>query len=311
MHVRSVNIMKDSTDPIIKSSHTGHVQNNLSNHKRLSIVYCYSGSADIQITQKMERGSSDEQQSRRLRRAEDARNTRKENTERLRNTQREGPVWTSTKQSMTYVTVRGIESDTSWQEIEWPKQIMKELISNAWDWLHDYYIDGTKENRKIAVRVKTDSISDEGTNRPIIRIAVRNSNPNNISVFENLNQIFDYTQFHSTKRHQHREVSGALGDFLKRGLGMGYASWTEGYDRERKDSAVASDKQWIEPIIFRHNDFEDKVFIHVNWDGQEYWPVFSDRIGCNAPDFTEVEIAFPLDSILRKIQNHGVATTRN
>jgi hypothetical protein len=123
---------------------------------------------------------------------------------------RKGPVWTSTKQSMTYVTTRGIESDTSWQEIEWPKQIMKELISNSWDWLHDYYHDGAKENRKIAVKVKTESVLDEGTRRPIIRIAVRNSNLDNIPVFENLNQIFDYTQFHSTKRHQHREVSGAF-----------------------------------------------------------------------------------------------------
>lgn len=234
----------------------------------------------------------------------DSQNTRK--TGRGSNNYRKGPVWTSTKQSMTYVTTRGIESDTSWQEIEWPKQIMKELISNAWDWLHDFYPDGTRENRKIAVRAKTDSILDERTKRPVIRIAVRNSNPNNFPVFENLNKIFDYTQFHSTKRHQHREVSGALGDFLKRGLGMGYASWTEGYDRERKDSAVASDKQWMEPIIFRHNNFEDKVFIHVNWDEQEYWPVFSDRISCDAPDFTEVEIALPLDSILRKNWNHGI-----
>jgi hypothetical protein len=219
------------------------------------------------------------------------------------NNYRKGPVWTSTKQSMTYVTTRGIESDTSWQEIEWPKQIMKELVSNAWDWLHDYYPDGTKENREISVRVKTDSILDEGIRRPLIRIAVQNSNPNNIPVFENLNQVFDYTQFHSTKRHQHREVSGALGDFLKRGLGMGYASWTEGYDRERRTSAVASDKQWLEPIIFRHNRLEDRVFIHVKWDEQEYWPIFGDRNSYNVLDFTEVEITLPIDSILK---SHGI-----
>jgi hypothetical protein len=209
------------------------------------------------------------------------------------------PVWTSSKQSISYITVSGIQSDTSWQEFEWPKLVMKELISNAWDALNDYYPHGTKENRKISVCVKIDYMLDDDNRRTIIRIAVRNSNLDNTPVFENLSQIFDYKQFHSTKRHQHREVSGALGDFLKRGLGMGYASWTEGYDRERKDSAVA-DKQWTEPIVFRHNNFEDKVFIHVNWDEQEYWPVFSDRISYNVPDFTEVEITLPLDSILRK-----------
>src|SRR5215207_7522120 len=162
--------------------------------------------------------------------------------------QRKGPAWTSTKQSMSYITVRGIESDTSWQEYEWPKQTMIQLISNAYDWFHDYYPDGTKEIRKIAVRVKIEPILDENKRRTIIRIAVRNSNVDDIPVFENLDQIFDYTQFHSTKRHQHRDVSGALGDFLKRGLGMGYASWTDNYDQERKDSAIASFKQWPEPI---------------------------------------------------------------
>jgi hypothetical protein len=202
-------------------------------------------------------------------------------------------VWTSTKQSMSYVTVTGIESDTSWQERDFPKESTKELTSNAWDWHQDYYPDGTKETRKIALNLKIDSIQDdEGEERIIIRIRVRNSNPDNIPVFENLQSIFDYKQFHSTKRNQHRMVSGALGDFLKRGLGMGYALWTANYNR----ALSLTEKQWPEPIIIRHNGYEDKVYIHVKWDEQDYWPVFGDRIEYDCPDFTEVEVALPIES---------------
>ncbi len=202
------------------------------------------------------------------------------------------PIWTSTKQSMSYVTVGGIESDTSWQERDWPKESSREMLGNAWDSEQDDYPNGTKEIRKIALNLKIDSIPDDEEKKIIIRIRVRNSNPDNISVFENIRPIFDFKQFHSTKRNQHRMVTGALGDFLKRSLGMGYASWTANYSREFS----LTEKQWPEPVIIRHNGCEDKVFIHVEWNEQDYWPVFSDRIEYDAPDFTEVEVALPIES---------------
>jgi hypothetical protein len=133
--------------------------------------------------------------------------------------QRKAPIWTSTKQSMSYLTISGIESELSRQEIEWPKEIMIQLIGNAWDWLQDNP-DGTKGTRKIGVRIKIDSILDGAARRIVIRIVVINSNVDNQPVFEDIEQIFDYTKFHSTKRNQHRLVTGALGDFLKRSLGM-------------------------------------------------------------------------------------------
>jgi hypothetical protein len=206
---------------------------------------------------------------------------------------------------MSYVTIRGIESDTSWPVQEWPKQSAKELISNAYDSLRDYYPDGTKETRKMAVTIKIDSILDKDNSetiiRPVIRILVRNSNVRNFPVFENLEAIFDYAQFHSTKRNQHREVSGALGDYLKRGLGMGYALWTNGYDR---DSLTANSKQWTEQIILRYNRQERKVFLEVDWDNQAYWPRYEQIKGYDAPDFTEVQVTLPLDYILKINQNH-------
>ena len=150
--------------------------------------------------------------------------------------QRKAPIWTSTRQSMSYLTISGIESELSRPIVEWPKEIMIQLIGNAWDPLQDNYPNGTKETRKIGVRIKIDSIHDEYVRRIVIRIAVRNSNVDNLPVFEDIEQIFDYTKFHSTKRNQHRIVTGALGDFLKRIPGMGYACWTEDYDKELKYS---------------------------------------------------------------------------
>ena len=73
---------------------------------------------------------------------------------------------------------------------------------------------------------------------------------------------------------------------------MGYASWTANCTRE----ISLTEKQWLEPVIIRHNGCEDKVVIHVNWDEQDYWPVFADRIEYDAPDFTEVEVALPIES---------------
>ena len=149
----------------------------------------------------------------------------------------------------------------------------------------DYYHDGTKETRKIDVFVKIDSILDEDIvdkdkKRTVIRILVRNSNIDNIPVFENLEAVFNYTQFHSTKRNQHREVSGALGDYLKRGLGMGYALWTNDFNRE---SLTANSKQWPEPIILRFNGQEHKVFLEVDWDNQAYGPKYEQHREYNAP----------------------------
>jgi hypothetical protein len=175
------------------------------------------------------------------------------------------------------------------------------LISNAYDFLRDHYPNGTKETRKIAVYVKIDSILDEESinedkKRTVIRITVRNSNVENIPVFENLKAVFNYTLFHSTKRNQYREVSGALGDYLKRGLGMGYALWTNDFNRE---SLTANSKQWPEPIILRYNGQERKVFLEVDWDNQAYGPKYEPIREYNAQDFTEVQVTLPLDYILK------------
>jgi hypothetical protein len=126
----------------------------------------------------------------------------------------------------------------------------------------------------------------------ILRIAVRNSNPDNYAAFPDIRAIFDYDRWGSTKRNQHRMTAGGLGDFLKRVLGMGYASWTS--NDSPKDNDSFEDKQWPEPVILRFDTKEYKVFLIVREGDkpltQLHRPVTIDGIGTD----TEVEVALPL-----------------
>ena len=201
---------------------------------------------------------------------------------------RKGPVATSTVKLMSYITIKAIESDTSYLQLQWLLFVLKELLDNAWDFLNDYYSQSPKEDRKIGVGIEIDRKPQGRKN--ILRIRVLNSNVDNIPAFENLDATFNYDQWFSTKRYQHRETCGSLGDFLKRGLGMGYAAWTEGID----DDNSFTDEQWEEPLIVRRNGKETRVFIVVNKGSSEPIKVEFEDGPSYDDTYTEVEVAMPL-----------------
>lgn len=201
-----------------------------------------------------------------------------------------GPIFTSVSQRIRYITIDGIISDTSYQEIQWPEFALKELADNSYEFLLVNYPDATAEVRKISTRLKIDT-----TTYPlvkILRIAVRNSNPDNHVAFPDIRAIFDYDRWGSTKRSQHRMTAGGLGDFLKRVLGMGYASWTATNNGSTDDSF--EDKQWPEPVILRFNGIQYQVFLVVSGDKilppTIDGPVTINSIGTD----TEVQVALPL-----------------
>jgi len=195
-----------------------------------------------------------------------------------------GPVATITKQSMAYITIKGIESETSCLERDWSLFALKELADNAFDFLNDYYPNAAKKARKISIRTWIDSIPNID-DRVMLRMTVENSNVNNIPIFENLEDVFDFNQWYSTKRYQYRETCGSLGDGLKRILGMGYASWTSNDNLEISYEY----NQWNEPLILRYNGIEYKAFILVDDDKIEVDIRGPTRI--NASNLTEVQIA--------------------
>jgi hypothetical protein len=200
---------------------------------------------------------------------------------------RAGPVFTSVSQKKRYITIGGIVSDTSYQESQWPEFALKELADNAYEFFLMHYPDATVRERKIATRISIDTT----TQPKIFRLAVRNSNLDNVTIFQNIQGIFDYEKWVSTKRNQHRMTAGGLGDFLKRVLGMGYASWSGNDKTEDNDSF--ENKQWKEPVILRFDGKEYKVFLIVSGDKiltQIDGPATIDNIHTD----TEVEIALPL-----------------
>ncbi len=217
---------------------------------------------------------------------------------------RKGPVATSTKQMAGYFTVSGIENELSIPEYEWPCFALKELSDNACDWLNDYYPNSNRRSsnssitktRYIAIRIQIDKIANDVDLTRVFRIVVRNSNVDKIEVFgggrEGLEQIFDYAQWLSTKRHQHRMTAGSLGDYLKRHGGMGYASW----NNIVRGSKVSYDDniQWEEPIVFRFNGSEFKVLVY--YDRYRGLPESVIRYAgkSDAIVYTEVECALPV-----------------
>lgn len=210
------------------------------------------------------------------------------------------PVFTATKQITRYTTVKGIESDISYLEHDWPLVAFKELKTNAWDFENDSYPsptdDGkhTKDNRWITVSIKVDKIPGRDDIK-YLRISVRNSNIARVEVFKNLPLIFDFDIWGSTKRGQNRGTGGALGDFLKRVLGMGYASW---YERNIDTHTGLQDIQWPEPLILRFNGQEYKAFIKVDKDVGDVYTDFKGPSKSDAVDYIEVCATLPVDSRL-------------
>jgi hypothetical protein len=204
-------------------------------------------------------------------------------------------IFTSTSQKKKYITIAGIESDTSYLEYQWPIFTVKESNDNADDFFKVYYPNATANARRISTRVKIDTVTKRPVN--IIRIAVRNSNVNNYQVFPNLNSIFDYNSWGSTKRYQHKMTAGALGDFLKRILGMGYASWMNINGYSTKEDSF-EDKQWDEPVILRFNgNKEYRAFIVVvNGDIKPTRIDGPTTITKDIGTDTEVEAALPLSA---------------
>ena len=96
-------------------------------------------------------------------------------------------------------------------------------------------------------------------------------------------------------------TAGSLDDYLKRHGGMGYASWNN--IARSSNSEVSYDDnniQWEEPIIFRFNGSEYKVFVY--YDRYRGLPesVIKYAGKSDSIDYTEVECALPVSRITFK-----------
>lgn len=216
-----------------------------------------------------------------------------------------GPVGTSTKQMAGYFTISGIQNETTVLEKDWPLFALKENCDNSWDWLNDFYATTVPMNvynyrarRYIGIRAWIDKISGDPNETRIFHLCVRNSNTDEIRIqeFEQLDQIFNYAQWQSTKRYQHRATTGALGDYLKRHGGMSHASWTDNikYDTANYDD---DNRQWPIPIFLRFNGKEYQVYVSYNKYTGIPSAVIEGPTRSDATKYTEVECSLPISKV--------------
>jgi hypothetical protein len=166
-------------------------------------------------------------------------------------------VRTSSKQSMDYITVKGISQRTNYPPNKLIEFVVKELVDNAIDFLNDN--SSTSNNTSVWLNLKQEITEIYQQSLNVLHITVRNSNEFGIMPFPDVLAVFDMSTFDSTKRHQHRISGGALGDALKETLAIPYAlisSTDDGSSFERK--------QWELPLVLRFCGQEYRVYLHVD-----------------------------------------------
>jgi hypothetical protein len=106
---------------------------------------------------------------------------------------------------------------------------------------------------------------------------VRNSNPNNIPVFTNLIETFNFKRAYSSKSNQYCVTRGAQGDAIKKMSTMGYAL----------------DNKWNEPLIIQHNKKVEKIYLQVNRKQGKITP----KSETNTIEETDTEIVITMPPI--------------
>jgi DNA topoisomerase VI subunit B len=131
-----------------------------------------------------------------------------------------------------YVRQRDITKNSGIEPNNFHSFIVKELVDSAADFQERNHIDGI-----IIVHITR--------NKELFQISVRNSNPDNIPVFTNLIETFNFKRAYSSKSNQYRVTRGAQGDAIKKMSTMAYAL----------------DNKWNEPMIVQHNRKIEKIHL--------------------------------------------------
>lgn len=189
-------------------------------------------------------------------------------------------ISTSRKHSVDYFTKDGFILRTGYSDIrDWYLFPIKESLDNAIDFLWKYC-----RGKNASVEV------DIYKNDKLFRIRIRNPNPKDSPVFEDLDAIFDYGMRYGSKQDVHIISRGMLGDATKQILSLGYILL-----HFNDDGTEFTDRQWEYPLIIRHNKEECRIFLSYDKAMQE--PKIGYEITAESDsDFTdtEVEVVLPI-----------------
>jgi hypothetical protein len=184
-------------------------------------------------------------------------------------------IFSSRKHSMDYVTVNGVIFRTGYHDKkDWYILCIKELLDNAIDFLWKNYQGSSDATITVHV-TKGDSL---------LRVKVRNTNSQNVPVFQNLSAILDYDMRYGSKQSQHIISRGMLGDAMKQIL-----SWPYVLIHTKNDGSAFTNKQWNDPLIIRNNGIERHVFLHVD-KGSQIIHANIKQVDFQLPHTTDTEI---------------------
>jgi hypothetical protein len=191
---------------------------------------------------------------------------------------------------MDYFTVNGVILRTGYAYKKyWYILIIKELLDNAADFLSKYYRGYSDASVTVFV-TKSDSL---------LHLKIRNSNSQNITIFQNLNLIFDPEMRYGSKQNEKVISRGMLGDAMKQILALPYV-----LIHSSDDGTAFTNEQWNTPLIIRCNGKESHVRIIVDKAKQTHTLDIKEIKLVDGTD-TEIEVSLPLilDLDIHDIEN--------
>ncbi len=188
-------------------------------------------------------------------------------------------ISTSRKQSMDYFTKDGFKLRTGYTDKrDYYLLPIKEGLDNSIDFLWKCY---RGENAYVNV--------DVTRNGELLHIRIRNSNPRNFQVFQDLNEVFNFDTRYGSKQDVHVISRGMLGDAMKQILSLGYI-----LIHINDDGTEFAEKQWEYPLVIRHNKEEWKIYLYCNKAKQEYEVKLKKSPKRVPYTDTEVELTLPI-----------------
>lgn len=188
-------------------------------------------------------------------------------------------ISTSRKHSMDYFTMDGFKLRTGYTDKRDCYLLpIKESLDNCVDFRWKYY---RGENAYVNV--------DVTRNGELLHIRIRNSNPRNVQVFQNLNEVFNFDMRYGSKQDVHVISRGMLGDAMKQILSLGYI-----LIHFNDDGTEFAEKQWEYPLVIRHNKQEWKIYLDCNKARQEYVVKLKKSPKTVPHTDTEVELTLPI-----------------
>jgi hypothetical protein len=195
---------------------------------------------------------------------------------------------------MDYVTQSGISERTGIDKNDLPKFALKELLDNAVDFVERQEPLSRKSDiDKITVSFGLNSSEGQCCLVLKVRNSVRNTSKNFFNK-EKLEQIFDFSKYHSTKRNLFTVSRGALGDAFKEILASTYVLARD-----------AGKECWIHPLIVMTPGTRYEISLEVDRINQAVSSIVSEfpvQIDMDTPNsgkreartnFTEIEVHFP------------------